>query len=55
MLICGIRDRALHGHMLQELEVNLEKAIQAGQSVEETRRQSKIINTSSETENISDI
>ena len=41
--------------MPRELDLTLEKAIQAGQSAEETRRQIKLITKTSETENIDSV
>ena len=38
--------------MLREPDLTLEKAIQAGQSVEETRRQTEFITKTPDTENI---
>ena len=41
--------------MLREPDLILEKAIQAGQSVEETRRQTEIMAQTPETENIDSV
>ncbi len=45
ILICGINDLRLSKRLLREAELTLEKAIQAGQAAEETRRQTRALAT----------
>ncbi|CAI9726762.1 Hypothetical predicted protein [Octopus vulgaris] len=49
ILICGIRDMRLRERLLREPNLDLQKTIQAGQSAEQTRLQSRILNATSET------
>ncbi|CAI9715635.1 K02A2.6-like family member retr-1 [Octopus vulgaris] len=49
ILICGIRDMRLRERLLREPNLDLQKTIQAGQSAEQTRLQSRMLNATSET------
>ncbi|CAI9742889.1 Hypothetical predicted protein [Octopus vulgaris] len=49
ILICGIRDMRLRERLLREPNLDLQKTIQAGQSAEQIRLQSRMLNATSET------
>ncbi|CAI9728265.1 Hypothetical predicted protein [Octopus vulgaris] len=49
ILICGIRDMRLRERLLREPNLDLQKTIQAGQSAEQTRLQSRMLKATSET------
>ncbi|CAI9727403.1 103-like family member retr-1 [Octopus vulgaris] len=49
ILICGIRDMRLRERLLREPNLDLQKTIHAGQSAEQTRLQSRMLNATSET------
>ena len=55
MLVCGLQDNGLGKRKLREPDLTVEKAIQTGQSVEETRRQTEFMAKTPETENIGSI
>ena len=48
VLICGITDSRLWEHLLMQPDLTLAKTIQAGQSAEETKRHTKILDTTFE-------
>lgn len=48
VLICVIKDSRLRERRLMKPELTIDKAIQAGQSAEETKRQTKILDTTYE-------
>ena len=55
MLVYGQRGNALRERMFREPDLTLEKAIPAGQSAKETKRQTELMTKTPETENIDSV